>query len=226
MNIEEILDYRKTDREWFKERFALNSLEKIIDGLEADYKLTQARIDAMTTEITLNGYSFYISPATETKLEIDQSFADKLLEKLPKNINGKALLRLFGESKYVFHLEKDGIEIEKHQDLPVEIKDVLKGKGLSVQLGNNQSEKDKFIISSSEDWHYIVKSFERAGFYRDMNMAKRLDPLYTIDNVDEMLKSMGVNIPQDVQASMPTTISAGRFGVGIQEEDEDSWGIT
>ena len=204
-----------------KERFALNSLEKIIDGLEADYKLTQARIDAMTTEITLNGYSFYISPATETKLEIDQSFADKLLEKLPKNINGKALLRLFEESKYVFHLEKDGIEIEKHQDLPVEIKDVLKGKGLSVQLGNSQSEKDKFIISSSEDWHYIVKSFERAGFYRDMNMAKRLDPLYTIDNVDEMLKSMGVNIPQDVQASMPTTISAGRFGVGIQEEDED-----
>jgi len=205
-----------------KERFALNSLEKIIDGLEADYKLTQARIDAMTTEITLNGYSFYISPATESKLEIDQSFAAKLLEKLPKNINGKALLKLFEESKYIFHLEKDGVEIEKHQDLPVEIKDALKGKGLSVQLGHySQGEKDKFIISSSEDWHDIVKSFERAGFYRDMDMAKRLDPLYTIDSMDEMLKSMGVNIPQAAQASMPTTISAGRFGAGIQDEDEE-----
>jgi len=204
-----------------KERFALNSLEKIIDGLEADYKLTQARIDAMTTEITLNGYSFYISPATESKLEIDQSFAAKLLEKLPKNINGKALLRLFEESKYVFHLEKDGVEIEKHQDLPLEIKDALKGKGLSVQLGNSQADKDKYIISSSEDWHDIIKSFEKAGFYRDMDMAKRLDPLYTIDSMDEMLKSMGVNIPQAAQASIPTTIGAGRFGAGIQDEDEE-----
>ena len=206
-----------------KEKFALNSLERIVDGLEADYKLTQARIDAMTVEITLNGYSFYISPAIESKLEIDQSFATKLLEKLPKNINGKALLKLFEESKYVFHLEKDGVEIENYQDLPVEIKDALKAKGLSVQLGNSQGDKDKFIISSSEDWHDIVKSFERAGFYRDMDMAKRLDPLYTIDSMDEMLKSMGVNIPQAAQASMPTNISAGTFGAVWEkvQEDED-----
>ena len=108
-----------------KERFALNSLSKIIEDLEADVKLTNARIDAMTTEIVLNGYSFYVSPAIENKLDIDEAFAAKLLEKLPKNINGKALLKLFEKSKYALHIEKDGEEIEKHYDLPDEIKKSL-----------------------------------------------------------------------------------------------------
>ena len=207
-----------------KERFALNSLSKIIEDLEADVKLTNARIDAMTTEIVLNGYSFYVSPAIENKLDIDEAFAAKLLEKLPKNINGKALLKLFEKSKYALHIEKDGEEIEKHYDLPDEIKKSLQGKGIDVQLGHySEGEKDKFFISSEEDWHNIVKSFEKAGFFRDMDMAKRLDPLYTIETAEEMLASMGINLPQAAQ----TTNSAGDFEVSLEsslnkdDEDED-----
>ena len=188
-----------------KERFALNSLSKIIEDLEADVKLTNARIDAMTTEIVLNGYSFYVSPAIENKLDIDEAFAAKLLEKLPKNINGKALLKLFEQSKYALHIEKDGEEIEKHYDLPDEIKKSLQGKGIDVQLGHySEGEKDKFFISSEEDWHNIVKSFEKAGFFRDMDMAKRLDPLYTVETAEEMLASMGINLPQPAQMPIPT----------------------
>ena len=207
-----------------KERFALNSLSKIIEDLEADVKLTNARIDAMTTEIVLNGYSFYVSPAIENKLDIDEAFAAKLLEKLPKNINGKALLKLFEQSKYVLHIEKDGEEIEKHYDLPDEIKKSLQGKGIDIQLGHySEGEKDKFFISSEEDWHNIVKSFEKAGFFRDMDMAKRLDPLYTVETVEEMLASMGINLPQAAQ----TTNSSGDFEVSLEsslnkdDEDED-----
>ena len=207
-----------------KERFALNSLSKIIEDLEADVKLTNARIDAMTTEIVLNGYSFYVSPAIENKLDIDEAFAAKLLEKLPKNINGKALLKLFEKSKYALHIEKDGEEIEKHYDLPDEIKKSLQGNGIDVQLGHySEGEKDKIFISSEEDWHNIVKSFEKAGFFRDMDMAKRLDPLYTIETAEEMLASMGINLPQAAQ----TTNSAGDFEVSLEsslnkdDEDED-----
>ena len=205
-----------------KERFALNSLSKIIEDLEADVKLTNARIDAMTTEIVLNGYSFYVSPAIENKLDIDEAFAAKLLEKLPKNINGKALLKLFEKSKYALHIEKDGEEIEKHYDLPDEIKKSLQGKGIDVQLGHySEGEKDKFFISSEEDWHNIVKSFEKAGFFRDMDMAKRLDPLYTVETAKQMLASMGINLPQAAQ----TTNSAGDFEVSLEsslnKDDED-----
>ena len=205
-----------------KERFALNSLSKIIEDLEADVKLTNARIDAMTTEIVLNGYSFYVSPAIENKLDIDEAFAAKLLEKLPKNINGKALLKLFEQSKYALHIEKDGEEIAKYSDLPDEIKKALSEKGLSLESKANGD--DKFIVSSEEDWHNIVKSFEKAGFFRDMDMAKRLDPLYTVETAEEMLASMGINIPQAAQMPMPITIGAGRFNnsnATSNDEDDD-----
>lgn len=206
-----------------KEKFALNSLEKIIENLESEYKLTQARIDSMTTEITLNGYSFYVSPAIESKLEIDESFASKLLEKLPKNINGKALLSLLEQNKYDFILEKDGVEITKYSELPNEIINSLKDKEISVELGNDESEKDKMTISSSKDWHDIIKSFERSGFFRDMDMAKRLDPLYTIDNMTEVLSNMGINIPQNHQTSTTTRPIPINIGVQnhIHEEIED-----
>lgn len=212
-----------------KEKYALNSLEKIINGLEEDYALTKARIEAMTTEIVLNGYSFYISPAIENKLELDEEFANKLLSKLPKNINGKALLKLFEQCKYVLHLEKDGQEISSYSELPDEIKNSLKEKEVSLQLSNGD-EKEKLFIYSAEDWHDIVKKFERAGFYRDMDMAKRLDPLYTTDGLEDMLKSMGINIPQATQPSNPIPISIGRFGSSnlsnkndeeLDEEDEE-----
>jgi hypothetical protein len=194
-----------------KERFALNSLSKIIEDLEADVKLTNARIDAMTTEIVLNGYSFYISPSIENKLEIDEAFVAKLLEKLPKNINGKALLKLFEQSKYALHLEKDGEEIINHLELPTEIKEILKNKDVSIQLSDSDN-KEKFYILSTEDWHDIVKSFEKAGFFRDIDMAKRLDPLYTVETAKQMLASMGINIPQTAQVkTTPTRIGSETF---------------
>ena len=54
-----------------------------------------------------------------------------------------------------------------------------------------------------------------------MDMAKRLDPLYTIETAEEMLASMGINLPQAAQ----TTNSAGDFEVSLEsslnKDDED-----
>ena len=202
------------------ERFSLNSISKIVEDLEAEIKLTNSRIDSMTTEIVLNGYSFYVSPAIENKLDIDEEFAEKLLEKLPKNINGKALLRLFEQCKYALHLEKDGVEVVKYEDLSDEIKKSLSGKGLSVE-SKATDDDDKFIIISAEDWHDIVKSFERTGFFRDMDMAKRLDPLYIIETAEETLASMGVNIPTANQAPIPMTIGVRNGSSIFSNKDEE-----
>ena len=112
LKLEELKSKLETTSERLnKERFALNSLEKIIDTLEREVKLTNERIDSMMIEIILNGYTFYVSLVIESKLGINEDFAKKLLEKLPKNINGKALLALMEENKYVLHLEKDRVII-------------------------------------------------------------------------------------------------------------------